>query len=272
MKVREVMTTDVLTIDESATVASAITIMEDNSLSSLIIEPLDKKNSYGIITEIDILYKVVAKGKNPKKLCVRDIMTRPCIEVNPDLEIKSVAQLFAKTGISYAPIVQKKLFSPKKLLGVISARELIFQSDFVKQINKSQDLNQRANYSERVIQDSKPKKLSRPNDEALTDYQRLRAQGAISAYSTRIIQKMPQDELEHLDSDFVEQPHKIEQPNKQEDFPKRAIKDSKSKKLSRPNNEALTDYQRLRAQGSISAYSTRIIQKMPQDKKDETDK
>ena len=108
MKVRDIMTTDVLTIDEFTTVASAIKIMEDHSLRSLMIEPLDKKDSYGIVTEIDILYKVVAKGQDPEEICVRDIMTRPCIEVQPDLNIKSVAQLFAKTGICYAPIVQKK--------------------------------------------------------------------------------------------------------------------------------------------------------------------
>ena len=193
MKIRDVMTTDVLTIDESTTVASAIIIMKDNSLSSLIIEPPDKKSSYGIITEIDILYKVIAQGQNPEKLSVRDIMARPCIEVNPDLEIKSAAQLFAKTGISYAPIVQKKLFSPKKLLGVISARELILQSNCVKQLDKAKDWDQIESYREKAIQDSKPKKLSRPNNETLTDYQRLRAQGSISAYSTRIFQKMPQE-------------------------------------------------------------------------------
>ena len=262
MKVREVMTTEVLTVDEFTTVANAINIMEDNSLSSLIIEPLDKKDSYGIVTEIDILYKVVAKGYNPERLCVRDIMTKPCIEVNPDLNIKSAAQLFAKTGICHAPIVQKRLFSPKKLLGIISVRDLLRSSSSAKQLDK------RESYHERVIQDSQPQKSPKSPKEELTDYQRLRAQGAISPYSTRILEKMPQDESEPLDSDRGKQPRKRED---REDFPEKAIQDSQSKKSSKPRKEELTDYQRLRAQGAISPYSTRIFQKMSQEESERLD-
>ena len=75
-------------------------------------------------------------------------------------------------------------------MGVISARDLILKSDFVKQLNRKEKSNKIEDYSERVIQNSKPKKSSRPQDK-LTDYQRLRAQGSISPYSTRILDKMP---------------------------------------------------------------------------------
>ena len=263
MKVRDVMTKDVLTIDEFTTVASAIKIMQDNSLSSLIIRPLEQQGSYGIVTEIDILNKVVGQGHNPHQLCVRDIMTRPCIEVNPDLQIKSVAKLFAQTGIFYAPIVQKKLFRPKKLLGVVSVRDLILRGEFVKQLSKPEEL------SSRKIEDSKTKKLSQLRDKDLTDYQRLRSQGAISANSTRILDKMPQNELEHLDHAIeteLESPaYEINQVSEKAD------QETKNKKLFQLRDEDLTDYQRLRSQGSISRYSTRILDKMPQDELENVD-
>ena len=262
MKVRDVMTTDVLIIDEFTTVANAIKIMQDNGLSSLIIEPLDKKDSYGIITEIDILYKVVAKGHHPQQLCVRDIMTKPCIEVKPDLNIQSAAQLFAKAGIFYAPIVQKKLFSPKKLLGVISVNDLVIKSYILQQPKKAREFNQIEEHQEKVIQDSKQQKSSQPPKIEMTDYQRLRSQGAISAYSTRILDKMSPVDSDTSQADFVEQ------PNQTEDHSEEATQDSKKQKSSPDPKEQLTDYQRLRAQGSISRYSTRILNKMPQDKKD----
>ncbi len=262
MKVRDVMTTNVLTIDEFTTVADAIKIMQDNSLSSLIIEPLDKKDSYGIVTEIDILYKVVAKGHHPQQLCVRDIMTRPCIEVKPNLNIKSAAQLFAKAGIFYAPIVQKKLFSPKKLLGVISVRDLIIKSDIVEQPHKSQELSKIDDHKEKVIQDSTKQKLSQPPKVEMTDYQRLRSQGAISTYSTRILDKMSPEESATSHSEFVEQ------PNQTEDYREEVTQDSKKQQSSPGPKDQLTDYQRLRAQGSISRYSTRILDKMTPDDSD----
>ncbi|MGK7895253.1 MAG: CBS domain-containing protein [Xenococcus sp. (in: cyanobacteria)] len=237
MKVRDVMTTDFVTIGESTTVDTAINIMKDNGLRSLIIEPLDKKDSYGVLTEIDILYKVVAKGHNPEDLCVRDIMTKPCIEVKPDLDIQSVAQLFAKTGICSAPIVQKKIFSPKKLLGVVSVNNLIRQSNFAQQPRDGR----------------KSHKL----DNKLTDYQRLRSQGSISAHSTRILDKMPQEQTSGYFDDLVAE------PESKDDTSERIIQDPTAQKSSPQDQDRLTDYQRLRSQGAISTYSTRILDKMP---------
>ena len=236
MKVRDVMTTDFVTISESTTVDRAINIMKDNGLRSLIIEPLDKKDSYGILTERDILYKVVAKGHNPEELCIRDIMTKPCIEVKPDLDIQSVAQLFAKTGICSAPIVQKKIFSPKKLLGVVSVNNLIRQSNFAQQPRDNRKFH----------------KL----DDKLTDYQRLRSQGSISAHSTRILDKMPQEQTSDSLDDVVTE------SELKDDTPRKIIQDPTAQKSSKQDKDRLTDYQRLRLQGSISAYSTRILDKM----------
>ena len=267
MNVKDVMSTDFLTIDELTTVENAIKIMGENSLSFLIIEPLDKKDSYGIVTEIDILYKVIAKGRDSETLCVRDIMMKPCIEVKPDLKIQSVAQLFAKTGISSAPIVQKKLFGPKKLLGVISVSDLISQGKVAKNNEQAKDDETR-----KTTYKSKPNKSSQAPEEHLTDYQRLRAQGAISAYSTRILDKMPQQEEPELSSgDVVEQPEQIkpEQVKDKDNETRKTPSKSKHNKSSQAPEEHLTDYQRLRAQGAISAYSTRIFDKMPKDKTDD---
>lgn len=127
MKVADIMSKKVITIRGFATVTNAVKLMRDNGLSSLIVDRLDESDSYGIITETDIIYKVAAKGLNPDEIRVCEIMTKPCIVVNPDLNIKSVAQLFANTGIRRAPIIRDKL------LGIISITDLLQRSNFVEQ-------------------------------------------------------------------------------------------------------------------------------------------
>jgi CBS domain-containing protein len=69
---------------------------------------------------------VAAFGKDPKKVRVYEIMTKPCISVNPDLGIEYVARLFANTGIRRAPVIQDTL------LGIISVTDILSKSDFVE--------------------------------------------------------------------------------------------------------------------------------------------
>ena len=122
MKAADIMTTKVFTIDSLATVAEAIALMKAKRVRSLVVEP-EEDGAYGIVTETDIIYKVVAEDADPEAVMVYQIMTEPCIVVNPDLDLKNVAQLFAKTGIARAPVIQQRL------LGVISTTDLIMKSN-----------------------------------------------------------------------------------------------------------------------------------------------
>ncbi|MGF1480761.1 MAG: CBS domain-containing protein [Cyanophyceae cyanobacterium] len=127
MKAADIMSKKVITIRSFATVAEAVNLMRNNGLRSLIVNRLNENDSYGIVTETDIIYKVAAFGKDPHQVRVCDIMTKPCIVVNPDLNIESVARLFANTGIRRAPIIQGTL------LGVISVTDILLRSNFVEQ-------------------------------------------------------------------------------------------------------------------------------------------
>ena len=126
MEAQEIMTRDVVTISGSATVAEAVKLMKDNRLRALVVERRSDLDPYGIVTETDIVYKVAAFGHDPKKMRVYEIMTKPCIVVNPDLGVEYVARLFANTGIRRAPVVQEKL------LGIISVSDILNKSDFVE--------------------------------------------------------------------------------------------------------------------------------------------
>jgi CBS domain-containing protein len=61
MKAEQIMTKEVVTIQGSATVADAVKLMKDKQLRALIVEPRSATDPYGMVTETDIVYKVVAK-------------------------------------------------------------------------------------------------------------------------------------------------------------------------------------------------------------------
>lgn len=125
MRARDIMTRDVVTISGSATVAEAVEVMKTRGLRSLIVDRRSVADPYGIVTETDIVYKVAAYGRNPNAMRVYEIMTKPCVVVNPDLGVEYVARLFAQTRIRRAPVIEGKL------LGIISITDILRRSDFV---------------------------------------------------------------------------------------------------------------------------------------------
>lgn len=126
LKAKDIMTTDVVTIRGSATVAEAVKKLNEQGLRALIVERRHEQDAYGIVTETDIIYKVAAFGKDPKKMRVYEIMTKPCIVVNPDLGVEYVARLFAQTHIHLAPVIKDTL------MGVISINDILKKGDFVE--------------------------------------------------------------------------------------------------------------------------------------------
>jgi len=126
LKAKDIMTEEVVTIRGSATVAEAVKKMNDLCLRALIVERRHEQDAYGIVTETDIVYKVTAYGKDPKSMRVYEIMTKPCVVINPDLGVEYVARLFAQTGIRRAPVIKETL------MGIVSVTDILNKGDFVE--------------------------------------------------------------------------------------------------------------------------------------------
>ena len=126
LKAADIMTKDVVTIRGSATVAEATTLMRERAWRALVVDRRHDQDAYGIVTATDIVYKVAALGKDPKTIRVYQIMTKPCIAINPDLGVEYVARLFANHGLHVAPVIQQTL------LGIISESDLLNKSDFLE--------------------------------------------------------------------------------------------------------------------------------------------
>jgi CBS domain-containing protein len=116
---KDIMTTHVVTISASASVAEAMEVMKRKALRDLVVEPSHADDTYGIVTETDVAYKVAAYEKNPQDLTVGEIMTKPCLEVDPDMTVQEVAQLFSYHHLHRAPVIREKL------LGVITVTDIM---------------------------------------------------------------------------------------------------------------------------------------------------
>lgn len=115
--VEDIMSKKVYTIGPEDSMAEAAKIMGDNHIGSLVVKVKGKPEA--IVTERDLLSKVIAQGKDPKSVRVKEVMSSPLITISPTATIKKAAQtMIAKKG-------RLTVFKEGKLVGVITASDLI---------------------------------------------------------------------------------------------------------------------------------------------------
>jgi len=110
---------ELLTIKENDTVAQAAKKMSDNQVGCLVV--LDAQNKFaGVVTERDMLAKVMTKFLSPDSLFVGDIMTADVISCTTDTPAVKVEQLMAEHKIRHVPIVEDGV-----PIGMVSSRDII---------------------------------------------------------------------------------------------------------------------------------------------------
>ncbi|WNZ48378.1 CBS domain-containing protein [Leptolyngbya boryana CZ1] len=132
----DLMSLNAAKIQATATVAEAVQLMKEQACRSLIVDRQNEQDSYGILTETDILYKGVALGKNLETTFVAELMTKPCIVINPAATVEEVAQLFAKHRLLRAPVIQDQQ------VGMISVSELLRHHPAISQPHLEAELQQ----------------------------------------------------------------------------------------------------------------------------------
>ena len=115
IRVKDLMKTDVKTVHKDVTLLTAIKIMRDFSVSSLIIEPESDGDAFGIITRKDVVEAIVINPVGGTSLLVDDVMTKPAITVNTGLSISNCHQMMRMVGVRRLPVVDGT-----KLIGILS--------------------------------------------------------------------------------------------------------------------------------------------------------
>lgn len=115
MKVEEIMNKKIEYIEPDATVYDAIERLVDKKIRSLVVNPKDEHDVYGLITVRDIVFKIINKNLNPRKIKVEEITSKPLVCVARDMPIEHVMALMEKFNIARVVVCEEK-----KVYGIVS--------------------------------------------------------------------------------------------------------------------------------------------------------
>lgn len=119
MLVKDVMTSPVITIDEDESVNKAALLMEQHNVGCIIVTGKQGK-PLGIITERDLVTRVLAKNAQPSKLAAKEVMTSPLITVDPDEKLSEAARRMSRLNIRRFGVMYKG-----NLVGVVSSKDIL---------------------------------------------------------------------------------------------------------------------------------------------------
>ena len=116
---QDVMTKEVVSIDAHATVAEAVQRMRDLGVGSLLVERVSPSDTWGIITQTDVVQKVMALDKDLSRVKVAEVMSKPITIVRPDTPLRDCARLMARDHIRRVFV-----FDGRNIVGVVSASDI----------------------------------------------------------------------------------------------------------------------------------------------------
>jgi CBS domain-containing protein len=116
-KIRNLMVKEVITLEAHASVYQAVKLMNENKIGCLVIVRNGK--IVGILTERDLLERVLEKCKNPKETNVFDVMTSHVITGNPDMESPEATHIMFENKVKKLPLVEGN-----KLVGIVTLTDI----------------------------------------------------------------------------------------------------------------------------------------------------
>jgi len=119
--VEDIMSRDVVTVETSQTIKNAARSMAKFGVSGLVV--LHDGNLVGILTERDILMRVVTSGINPENVHVSDVMSEPVIVVSPAMPLEKAVNIMFHEKIKKLPVVDRNE-EHIKLVGILSITDV----------------------------------------------------------------------------------------------------------------------------------------------------
>ncbi len=123
MSVGSNCTRKVITINQDESLVTAAALMRENCVGYLIVvEPfLGRRTPIGVLTDRDIVVKVIAKGVDAQALAVRDVMTRGPLVAKEDADVEETLQRMRGMGVRRVPVVG----TAGELTGVLSLNDVV---------------------------------------------------------------------------------------------------------------------------------------------------
>jgi len=122
IRVRDVMKPHYDLVDGMTTVAAALETMRHVDTKTLIVKRRSENDELGIVVLSDIAREVLAKDRAPDRVNIYEIMVKPALTVDPDMDIRYCARLFDRFSLTRAPVVKDG-----EVMGVVSLTDLVMK-------------------------------------------------------------------------------------------------------------------------------------------------
>jgi CBS domain-containing protein len=119
MSLKQLMTEEITSLPSTATVLDAAKFMTDMNVGTVIVTEADSPS--GLITDRDVVAKVLAQGKDSKTTKIGEVMVSPVVTITEDKDIIDATKLMSSHGIRRLPVTD----SAGKLTGVISLDDVL---------------------------------------------------------------------------------------------------------------------------------------------------
>jgi CBS domain-containing protein len=117
MKAEDVMNREVITLDENVSAKKAAEIIAKEGVSAVIVTADGK--AIGILTERDILKRIVVEDKNSVETKLREIMSSPLVTIGPSVDLEEAARIMFEKKIKNLPVI-----NDNRLIGLINLQDI----------------------------------------------------------------------------------------------------------------------------------------------------
>ena len=118
-EIRNAMTKKVATVSEESPILTAAKLMSSKLISCVVV--VNGKKPVGIVTERDLIQRIIVKGKDPKKTRINDIMTSPVVTVPPESDLVPTGELMKKKRVRRFPVTDDK----GDLIGLVTQTDIL---------------------------------------------------------------------------------------------------------------------------------------------------
>jgi len=119
MLVKDIMSSPVVTIDENETADKAAQLMDKNDVGCVIVTSKQGK-PLGIITERDLVVRILAKNTQPNKTTAKEVMSSPLITIDPDVTLSEAARRMSRLNIRRLGVLYKG-----NIVGLVSSKDIL---------------------------------------------------------------------------------------------------------------------------------------------------
>jgi len=121
---KDVMQKEILSIDGMASAREAAAMMRSSKSSELLVAKRNDDDAWGIVTIMDLVKNVILPDRDPDKIFVYEIMTKPVVMVPAQMDIRYVIRLMQRIGVRRAPVEDNG-----EIVGMITLYSLVLNHD-----------------------------------------------------------------------------------------------------------------------------------------------